>query len=775
MIVTRNWLQEFINISHLSTQTICEALNSIGLEVESVNNIAIPKNVVVGHVIECKKHPDANKLNICQVDIGSKIIQIVCGASNVEKNQFVAVATIGTILRKNFIIKETTLRGVESFGMICSSSEIGLPKLNDGILVLDDSIGEIVIGKELSKYTTLMFEIIELELTANRGDCLSIHGVAREISTYFNLPFYKQEIKPEISDLAIGQVLDIKCENNINSNLIYKATDITNFKLSLLYKLRVAIVSVLKNTDIEIAVTYATHATGVLLNVYTKSIAYKNKDSNRVTLNIKKNTDNFNTVYGKTELSIIGVENGKISIQDNHVILEASYTAPDILSQQVFDTKVEIGDIYYRSSRGSEPDLISGIDYLAHLLSKNGATIYSGSEQYVDDIEEKNIVVNLSQINSIIGQDIEKDEIISILINLKFVVKNTHRDVLNITIPPFRHDIHNVADIAEEIVRMIGINNIKAKPFMFHEINRANKTSNCLTNKNILRSLAIANGFYETTTYIFNSKELLQKYKFPIVSSSKDIINPITTDLNTFRTTLLLNLVLAVSSNTKQGFKSIGLFEIGTVFDINRRESIGLGFIFSGDIEELSLHNQGKPLSVDLFGFGQKLTNCIGDFELEAKQDITNSFLHPYQCANIVKNNKIIGFISKLHPLVAKDFDISDDTFVAQIDFDILNSEPIQAIDISKYQASTRDLSLVVPKDTKYKEIKTIINNLKIKELKQYNLIDIYTDDELGDNSSFTIRFILQSECKTLEEEDIVSIMDAVQNILQDRLQLILR
>ncbi|MGB3751620.1 MAG: phenylalanine--tRNA ligase subunit beta, partial [Arcobacteraceae bacterium] len=188
MIITRQWIQEYIDISKISTQNICKALNSIGLEVDSANRILIPNNVVVGYVESCEKHPDADKLNICQVNIGSKIEQIVCGAKNVAAGQYVAVATVGAILGDDFKIKKAELRGVASNGMICSSTEIGLPKLNDGIMELDNSIGELKIGKELNEYSLINDEIIEIDLTANRGDCLSINGVAREFSTYFNIP-----------------------------------------------------------------------------------------------------------------------------------------------------------------------------------------------------------------------------------------------------------------------------------------------------------------------------------------------------------------------------------------------------------------------------------------------------------------------------------------------------------------------------------------------------------------------------------------------------------
>ena len=206
MIITRTWLQEFVDISQIVSDDICKTLNSIGLEVDSLEKNRIPAGVVVGLVTEKVKHPDADKLNICQVDLGSTTVQIVCGAKNVAEGQYVPVATVGCDLGNNFKIKKAKLRGVDSHGMICSSTELGLPKLNDGILELDSSIGELVLGKELNEFKLLNDDIIEIELTANRGDCLSINGVARELAAYYNLTMPEFEKNIEYNDIGIGQV-----------------------------------------------------------------------------------------------------------------------------------------------------------------------------------------------------------------------------------------------------------------------------------------------------------------------------------------------------------------------------------------------------------------------------------------------------------------------------------------------------------------------------------------------------------------------------------------
>lgn len=774
MIITREWIQEYIDISKISTEDICKALNSIGLEVDSVEKNTIPNKVVVGKVLECEKHPDADKLNICQVDIGTKIEQIVCGAKNVAAGQYVPVATVGAVLGEDFKIKKAKLRGVESNGMICSTTEIGLPKFNDGILELDNSIGELIVGKELSQYPLLNDEIIEIELTANRGDCLSIYGIARELNAYFNIPFNSIDPVIKTNNKGIGQVFEVNYDTSCKSNLIYKAADIKNFHFGVVQGLRVATIGNLKNTDIENAIAYSTHTTGVLLNVYTKTIASE-QTNKLVSLKIENDKDGFDVVSGKVVLSTIGIEAGHIAKLNDEIIIEASYTNPEQLAQKVFEKKKKTGEIYYKASRGSEPELSLGVDFICTLLSLNGGTIYNGSQDFINEIEQNVITVSIQKIDKIIGQDISKSDIARILTSLGFGVKINGNDTFTITIPNFRHDIKNIADITEEIVRIIGIDNIQSKPLLIREHSNINKTSQSLTLKNELRTKAISNSFYETITYVFSNRELLSKYNFETVIDKKDILNPIVHELNTFRTTLALNLVQAVSHNVKQGFRSIALFEAGVKFDKNRDESKSLSFIFSGDKESQMVKNGGKPEPIDFFEFANKISNIIGDFELEPIKEITNDFIHPYQNGNIILKDQIVGCIYKLHPQVAKDFDISSDTYIAEIDFDKLSSEIILANSISKYQSSKRDLSIIAPKDMEYKTIKNVIKSLDIPEIKQFNLVDIYSDEKLGDDESLTIKFFLQSDLKTLEEEDITTIMDKILEALKDELNIGLR
>lgn len=772
MIITRSWLEEFIDISKIPTDDICKTLNAIGFEVDSLERISIAPKVVIGKVLEKEKHPDADKLNICQVDLGTHQVQIVCGAKNVEAGQFVPVATVGCDLGNNFVIKEAKLRGVESNGMICSATELGLPKLNDGILELDDSIGELVLGKELKEYSKLNDDIIEIGLTANRGDCLSINGIVRELSAFYSIVLSECDKKINYNNLGIGQLLEIECDKHIDSSLSFIVIDFSDFKLNVLQKLRTAIIGKFQeNNDVKNILTYTTHTTGVILNAYSKEKTIKGENLN--IMYIKKDELGFDNIYGTEQLSKICVEHNEIDTNDTNFIIEASYINPELISKKVFDAKIKTGEVYYKASRGSEPNIDYGINYLSTLVSKSGASVYGGCETFVEDKEKLTLDISVNKINAIIGQEIPKIEIERILVSLGFVVKDIG-SILVIKVPYYRHDIKNIADITEEIVRIIGIDNIIAKPLQIDEVNRVNKTSNDLIKKNKLRFKAIENGFYETLTYVFCSKENLEKYNFKTVKDELELINPIVKELNTYRTTILLNLVEACANNFKVGGKSTAFFEIGTIFDENRAESKKISFIQSGSAELEDFTNAGKPKNIDFFSFSKKILNTIGKFDLEPMTQIDNLFIHPYQNANVLIDGKVVGYICKLHPSVCTDFDLND-TFIAEIDFEAIKNDIIKTSSYSKFQSSKKDLTIIVPKSLEYKEIKKVINSLYNSNIKQFNLIDIYHDEKLGENESLTIRFVLQNDEKTMEEDDITTTMNSILDALNNKLSIGLR
>ena len=764
MIITKSWLNNFIDLSETSNDTLYETLNSIGLEVDSITTHTIPKKVVVGKILSCEKHPDADKLNVCQIDIGSGTRQIVCGAKNVVDAEYVAVATIGAKLGDDFEIKHAKLRGVESEGMVCSASELGLPDLGDGIMILDNSIGELIVGKDLNDYTKLADTVIEIELTANRGDCLSVHGVARDLSASLNIPLNKFEYESQNPEkVGLARVAKLIINGQIDASLQYAMANMDELHTSLLFALRLAFVEELQADALHNILKYITHTTGVILRAYDMSHINLENDE-KLTINVEnKNGVVCITINDKvySKVGISHIEEIEANEKSSLVLFETSYMNPVVLSDLVADLKLDTDELYYNTSRGSEPNLCFGINYLTYLFETyNQCKLYDGTISLNEEVEDKVITVSSQEICQFIGNDIDKTRIMTILTDLGFKVQSTVEDKFGVTVPCFRHDIENIQDITEEIVRMVGINNIQAKPLLFKESQRSNASMHKYYARKALRSRATAGGFDESISYAFSDKLLLAKYNFPHIEEELDIINPITSDFNTLRTTTVINLLQAVERNVNYSKKRVALFEIGTIFDAQRQEKEVLSFIYSGQSESEYVKNAGKPENITFDTFIKKLSAIIGNFELRTSIE-NNLLMNPYQSADIIIDNEICGFLTKVHPSVSEDFGVSD-TFVAEINFEALIPQHINAHPISNFQGVYKDLSLVVDKNLPFRHLSNAIKILELPLLANYYAIDVYEDEALENDKSLTLRLFIQASDRTLNDEDIDSTVNSI-------------
>ena len=754
MIVTKAWLNEFLDLSAVNTEKICATLNAIGLEVDSLTKIAVPKGVVVAKVLSCEKHPDADKLNVCQVDLGSVTKQIVCGAKNVAAGQIIAAAPVGADLGNGFVIKEAQLRGVDSHGMICGSNEIGLPKLDDGIWVLDESIGELALGKELNDFPALCDEVIDIELTANRGDCLSVYGVARDLSSALDIPLRNLSY-PQ----SVGENMD--CElyhDSVNSALIYQEA-VAEAKSNALIDLRLGFVEKYDANTTARLLNYATQATGVLLRAYHDSCAK---------IEVKADEEGLESVYHDGKIvSRIGINQEKSD--GKAIMIEATYINPDVVSRSVMGKKCEKDDLFYRSSRGSESDLVFGLDYLAKLTgAEKLPTIQTAQKEKFSS----QVRVTFSKINNFIGQDIAEDKVIGILEKLRFKLSR-EGDMLRVDVPTFRHDIVNDQDLIEEIVRIVGIDNIASTPFVFSEKRRFNRAYEMYQKRSHFRKRAAGAGFYEAVHYFFDSRERQEKYKLSSISKELDVANPINNDLNTLRSTLLLHMLESASTNLKHGKNSVKLFEVGRVVDSERVEHQRMAFIFSGEAEAPSVLNHGKPKMIDFISFASKVRAVIGEFSLQVAED-ENLLANPYESARIMIAGKDVGFIARVHIDVERDHDLPA-TYICEVDFDALVYERIIAKPYSKFPALSRDISLLIPKDMKFSDIRGFLETSLAQEVVNFYPIDIYHDEALEDKASLTLRFILQSSQKTMDEEMITGIMDEIVSSLKEKFALEMR
>lgn len=777
MIVTRSWLEEWIDLDGISTDELVKTFNSIGLEVDRVKTYDIPKKIIFGKVLECEKHPDAEKLNVCQVDIGASVRQIVCGASNVRAGLEVVVATIGAVMPSGLVIKPVKLRGVESDGMICSATEIGIEDCQDGILELDNCLGVFSLGQEVCEHPIFSDDLIEIELTANRGDCLSIRGIARDLSAAYDRPLKEKKINEnEDKRIGIGRILSLTHKKDLNVNLRYKAIDLKNFKLPFIVKLRLAQIEDKRQTDIESVMLYSTHSSGVILRAYNYDF-FCEENETMAKIELTQDENGYSCIMAHTRASVVGIsqeESSKVNYDEGIVLIEASYIPPDIISKQMAVHKMDAGPMYYRTSRGSEPELNQGLSFCLDMIEENSeSSIFGGKIELSDSYENKNVNITKQEIDAIIGAKIDKTKVTKILTNLGFNISKSQADTFVVSIPRYRHDIVNKQDVVEEIVRLVGIDNIPSKPFIFTEANRLRSDYSLYKKRREFRHRAAYSGFFETVHFVFDEKKVLHEYGFETTLEELELLNPIVSTLDTLRPTLLTGLLKAASLNIKNGYSQVKLFEVGSVFNPKREESLKMSMLFCGDKEKQTLSNAGKPQRIDFAYFVRKISDIIGEFELRQFRT-KHSLSHMYQSAEILIQGEVVGELFRVNPNVKNSYDL-DITFMCELDFDKLPFELKIAHTTSKYQASFRDLSIIMPKEMSYDKLKNVIESSATKELIRFYPVDRYRDESLGDNVSLSIRFMLRSDEKTLEEEDITTSMDAILHALNNELGIGLR
>ncbi len=735
---------------------LCEDLSRLGLEVESCMLCVAPKKMVVGKVLEKAPHKNAEKLSVCQVDVGKEVLQIVCGAKNVAPNQFVPVALNGALIGSTTIAK-TELRGVESCGMICSSNELGFPKINDGILELDESVGELVLGKELNEYAPFNTHVLEISLTPNRGDCLSVLGIAREISAFYHTP-----LKPikALNFTPKSDLITLCAGENIESHLAYYLICNHSLKTPLNIKLSLAHNNALSENDLNNFIEFSAHFSGVVMNAYSL-------DATPIDLSVKNDENNLESVYiNHQKRSTIAIKHQDQKDLSECLLLEASYTDPISLSLKLHALKDKTlqkdNALIYRSARGSNPNLSDGLNFLsAHLK----ATILE-SKQTKHALKDRTLEFKLEDITEILGLAIEEEKIQSILKNLGFKISakvpNSKPQILEVVAPNFRHDIKTIQDIAEEILRFVGIDHLISKPLDSVSNKKSNPHYDTHRFFENLKHKALACGFKEVIHYVFYSKEKQQKLGFEVLEDPIELQNPITTELNTLRTSLVCGLLDASLRNKNLGFKSIALYEKGSVYNSKREEIQKLGFLVSG-LQKKESYPDAKGKAWDFYSFAECVSKVIGDFSLE-KLTTQAPINHPYQSAKIIQNNEIIGVIAKIHPKVIQEWDLFE-SYYAEIDASKLKRPAMLLKPFSIYPSSVRDLTLIIDENTAFSNIKKALKDAQIPNLSEILPLDIFK--ESNNSIALSVRCVIHSLEKTLNDEEVNSAVQKALEILE--------
>jgi len=785
MLISLNWLKQYIDLDGIEINEMENALTMIGQEVEKIeiagSNL---ENVVTAKIIEKEMHPDSDHLTVCKVDNGKEILQIVCGASNHKAGDKVALAQIGAKLSEDFVIKKGKIRGKESCGMLCSEVELGIGNDKDGIIILPE---DAPIGVPFKDYLGINDTVFELEITPNRPDCLSHIGIARELSAYYGkeLKYPETEIKNEIEEKTSDNVKVTIEDSNLSRRYTTRILKNVTVKESPKWlKERIESVGLRSiNNIVDVSnfiLMEMNHPNHVfdLDKIDGNEIKVKSagKGDKLVTLDEQERELEDGDIVicdGKKRIALGGVMGGLDSeVTDNtkNILLEVAH----FNSQNVRKTSRRLtlsSDSSYRFERGIDvEDSIKVINRLANLIQEvAGGEILNG---YVDvypvPYENKVAELNFERLNRFVGKVIPREKVIEILKNLEIDVKD-NGETLTLTAPSYRGDLELEQDYFEEIIRMYGFDNIEnILPRV--DINQsATLDTTELTDR--VKTICASTGLKEVINYSFIPKNALQKLKYTGVSEDKliDISNPITEDFVTMRPTLLYSLIKNAKDNMNRNISNIRFFEVSRTFEKAEelaKENIKLGIILAGENDK-TLWNP-KPVHYDFYdlkGIVEEIFSKLKFQNFSLKRSVQTEF-HPGRSADVFVGKEYIGSFGEIHPDVLENFDLNKKTvLVAEFNIDLIKkyiNKPFVYEGIVKYPAVPRDLALVMNENILVGDILKTIEKID-KKVEKVELFDIYQGIGVEPGKkSVAISILLRDNTKTLEEKEINDIVDKI-------------
>ena len=780
MKVSLSWLNDFVDISGIEVFELAERLTMSGLEIEGVEKLEAAENVVTAAVKKVEEHPNADKLSVCEVSDGENIYNVVCGAPNVTEGQIIPFAKVGAVLPGGFKIKKAKLRGVESFGMICSAAELNLEEKSEGIMPLPE---DTPVNKDINEVLGLGDYVLDISITPNRADCLSVRGVAREVAA-----LYSRKIKENSYELKSDKSLNatdysyVKVEDEEKCP-VYLGRIIKDVKIKpspLWMQNRLRAVGVRPINNIVDITNYIMFEYGQPLHTFDLR-----EIEGGIIVRTAKPGEKIMTLDGKERLldesmlviadeskpiGIAGVMGGEYSgIHDDtkDVFLECAYFKPENIRMTARKLGLQT-DSSYRYERGIDRvNTLSMVDYAASLLKENAeGNVADGvlSNDYKEYIL-LSVNADVGKINKLLGTKISEKEMVKILEELGFGVKAKQGE-LTVDVPPYRVDIERWQDLAEEVARIYGYNNIEAtiprlsadsvppEPFLKNA-------------KNIKSSLKTL-GFNEVINYSFMSERFLNR--FDKKDNFVKLLNPISEDMDTLRTYVFPGVIAAAKQNINQGFKNIRLFEIAKTF-INRNGSIpeqlsGLAFCATTSFFPLSWNTGSR---VDTFYYMKGvLDNLLRSLKINAEYEKNEAynFLHPGKSAAIKVDGKTYGFIGQLHPDIAEEEDIQEDLYLCEIYLEKLINEKVQDDfhyeKFSVYPFVYKDLSVVVNSSVNAGDLLEYIRNFG-PLVYDAVLYDIYQGDKIGENKlSLTFRIFYSAMDRTLTDEETNKILEEI-------------
>jgi phenylalanyl-tRNA synthetase beta chain len=784
MKVSLSWLQEYVSLN-IVVNELADALTMAGLEVEALSDRYDYLNTVrVGRIVNIKPHPNADTLKVCDVNIGTDIISVVCGAPNVKTDMLAPCALPGTVFPKGIVLEKSVIRGKSSEGMLCSELELGLGSNGRGIMELDQGLSE---GDSLNKVLGLSDPVLEIDLTPNRPDCLSITGIAREIAALSG----KKVRYPEISlPRSMDDITDYTSVTIMDADLCprYAAGLVFNIAVKPSpFWLQDRLISVgLKPINNIVDITnFVMMETGQPLHAFD----FDRLAENRIVVRTARENETFITLDGKERrldpemlmicdgekpvalAGVMGGLNSEIEDATTNILLESAYFDPVCIRKTSKKTGLNT-DASHRFERGVNPDgTITALKRAMQLIVEigGGKCIQGIIDEYPSPISQKTVEVSIRRLNRHLGTRLEEAAIENYLDSIEFDVEKIDPDRFRVTPPSFRVDITRFEDITEEIARLFGYNNIETTfPMIPADARHPDKK---IDSRYRAKEMMTGLGFSEAINYSFISKQSCDHLELPADDPKRKlvhILNPISEDQAVMRTSLIPGLLQTMKYNISQQNKNLKIFEIGHAFfhagkeDRQPDEIEMLAGLWTGKRIDSTWFS--KEMACDFYdvkGIVEELLRNTGIINAAFTRMPAEScfYTRPGHTARIIYENEPMGLVGEVHPNVIRNYDLKQTAFIFELNIDrLIQSIPDtkSAQPIPKFPAISRDITLIIDKDIETYKIIQSVELFQEELVENLHLFDVFEGDPIPKGKkSVSFRVTYRSSEETLEDNRV--------------------
>ena len=808
MKISYNWLKQFIKLPENAEET-GNLLTDLGLEVEGIQKFQSVKGglegIVVGHVLHCEDHPNADKLRLTKVNIGNgEEVQIVCGAPNIAAGQKVPVATINTMLYDEkgaeWKIKKSKIRGEESFGMICSEKELGLGQSHEGIMVMEE---DLVPGTSVAElFEVENDEVFEIGLTPNRADAMSHWGVARDLKAgYQQQGKHLELITPSVSSFHVdNRSLRIQIDVD-NSNLAprYCGVTLSNLKVEQSPKWlqnRLKAIGITPKNNVVDATNYVMHELGQPLHAFdagkiaggqiqVKTLPSGTKFTTLDEVERELHEEDLMICDAEKPLCIAGVfggVNSGVTENTTQVFLESAYFNPVSVRKTAKRHGLNT-DASFRFERGID---INSVDYVlkraALLITEiaGGEITSDVDDLYFKKIEDFQVFLTYEKVNKLIGENLDKETIKSILASLEIRVNNVTETGMGLTIPSYRVDVQRESDVIEEILRVYGYNNIKFGDKLSLSVANSSKFEDYKL-QNLIANQLVSQGFYETMSNSLTSSEYAEFSESSKKEFQVEMLNPLSQDLSVLRQNLLYSGLENIRYNLNRKRGNLKIFEFGKTYHsfVNgREEHKHLSITLSGNKDRERWNTAEERTSFFyLKGIVEQILSRLGIDRIKTKSSKTDYFGEGLTIQSAKAKLVEFGVVKKA---ILKKFDIDQEVLFADFNWgavlELAKEQKTKYSAIPKYPSVRRDFALLLDQTVTYDEIVAIANQTERNLLKDVNLFDVYEGKNLPEGKkSYAVSFLFQDEKKTLTDKQVDSMMNKLQKRFEKDLNAELR